>query len=212
MGKVHAIIPFKLDGAKSRLSNVMSIEEREEFSFKMLQDTLKSLDSLEMRVSILSTSDIKLDDYEILISKKGLNDALNEILSEEKEKNPVLILMSDLPLITSKIVKRILEREEDVVIVPGRKGGTNVLFIRDPSRFKVNYYEISFKNHEEIARDGDLSYYIYDSMLAGTDMDEEEDLLDLLIFGNRKARDYLKEIGFSVKIGREKVFLERRLR
>jgi 2-phospho-L-lactate guanylyltransferase CofC len=183
MGKVHAIIPFKLEGAKSRLSNVMSMDEREEFSFKMLQDVLKSLNPLDMKVSILSTSEIELGGYDILISKRRLNDALNEILSEEKEKNPVLILMSDLPLITSEIVERILRRTEDVVIVPGRKGGTNVLFIRDPSRFKVNYYGISFKNHEEIAREGGLSYLIYDSMLAGTDIDEEEDLLDLLIFG-----------------------------
>ena len=212
LGKVHAIIPFKLEGAKSRLSNVMSMDEREEFSFKMLQDVLKSLDPLDMKVSILSTSEIELDGYDILISKRRLNDALNEILSEEKEKNPVLILMSDLPLITSNIVERILERGEDVVIVPGRKGGTNVLFIRDPSRFKADYYGISFKNHEEIARKNGLSYYICDSMLAGTDIDEEEDLLDLLIFGNGKARDYLREIGFSVKITREKVFLERRLR
>ena len=210
MGKVHAIIPFKLEGAKSRLSNVMSMDEREEFSFKMLQDVLKSLNPLDMKVSILSTSEIELGGYDILISKRRLNDALNEILSEEKEKNPVLILMSDLPLITSKIVERILRRTEDVVIVPGRKGGTNVLFIRDPSRFKVNYYGISFKNHEEIAREGGLSYLIYDSMLAGTDIDEEEDLLDLLIFGERGARDYLKEIGFFVKIKGEKVFLERR--
>jgi len=210
MGKVHAIIPFKLEGAKSRLSNVMSMDEREEFSFKMLQDVLKSLNPLDMKVSILSTSEIELGGYDILISKRRLNDALNEILSEEKEKNLVLILMSDLPLITSKIVERILRRTEDVVIVPGRKGGTNVLFIRDPSRFKVNYYGISFKNHEEIAREGGLSYLIYDSMLAGTDIDEEEDLLDLLIFGEGGARNYLKEIGFFVKIKREKVFLERR--
>jgi len=223
--RLDIIIPFKWKRAKSRLSNMMTQEEREEFSLKMLHDVLNTLEDLrkdaslgeqnlgDIKISILTTTNIPSIDkrFEIIIDTKKLNDALNEIISAKSaENNPLLILMSDLPLINTKIIQDILNREEEIVIVPGRKGGTNILFIKNLSKFKVDYYGISFKNHEKIAIENGLSYLLYDSLRAGTDIDEDDDLLDLLVFGAGESKKYLEKLGFMVVNEGEKIFLYRR--
>lgn len=227
MDKLDIIIPFKWKGAKSRLSNIMTLEEREEFALKMLYDVLTTLEELhkdeysnlqrrfrDINISILTTTndlpDFIYKRFEIIINTKKLNEALNEIISIKSSKNnPLLILMSDLPLINVTVVQEIIDRKEDIVITPGRKGGTNILFIKNPSKFKVDYYGISFKNHEKIAIDNGLSYHLYDSLLAGTDIDEKEDLLDLLVFGDGESKKYLEKLGFMAVSKGEKITLMR---
>ena len=47
---------------------------------------------------------------------------------------------------------------------------------------------------------------IYDSFLAGTDIDEPEDLVELLIHGNGAAKDYISK-KFRLEISRGRVRL-----
>lgn len=223
--KLDVIIPFKWKGAKSRLSNNMILKEREEFALKMFQDVLNTIISFkrqtlnDIKISVLTTTNdvykcikgIKDERLDVIVDTRRLNDALNGIISKKNtENNPLLILMADLPLVTTKIMQEILNREEDIIIVPGRKGGTNILFIKNLSKFRVDYYGISFKNHEKIAIENGLSYHIYDSLFAGTDIDEEEDLLDLLVFGEGESKKYLEKLGFMAVSKDEKIFLDRR--
>ncbi|NQE05622.1 2-phospho-L-lactate guanylyltransferase [ANME-1 cluster archaeon GoMg1] len=213
--KPKAIIPFKKERAKSRLGGVLSEKEREEFAVRMLGDVLVALSESEIEeVKIISTcseeqikEDLKLGLNLELNSKltvredgRGLNEVLNEEIKDEKE--PVLIIMADVPLATPESINEIVSREEDVVITPGREGGTNALFLRKPYKFAVSYYGISCLKHIETARRQDLSYAIHDSFFISTDIDEVDDLIELLIHGGSRSRsfsaEYLRGIGVSI--------------
>jgi 2-phospho-L-lactate guanylyltransferase len=86
----------------------------------------------------------------------------------------------------------------DIVISPGRMGGTNALFIRDPTSFHVDYYGASFLKHREIALKNGLEILVFDSFNLSTDIDEVADLAEVLIHGNGGAAGYLKKLGFAL--------------
>ena len=212
---MKAIIPFKKEGAKSRLGHLLTESEREELALRMLIDVLGAIsDSKIAEVEILATcpkdelvGKLKLPGGVDLRSRlmvhlredrRGLNELLNDVLREEHE--PVLIIMADIPLATSRSINAIIEHAEEVVIAPGRKGGTNALFLRRPYAFTVSYYGISCSEHKELAKRRNLSYAVYDSFVISTDIDEVEDLIELLIHGTGVSAAYLRSIGISLHV------------
>ena len=216
---MKAIIPFKKEGAKSRLGGILSEKEREELAIRMLKDVLVALSASGIgEVEIISTcseegiteelksgldSDSELDTKSKLKltvreDERGLNEMLNEVIKEEKE--PVLIIMADLPLVTSSSINKLIEHEEDMVIAPGRKGGTNALFLRRPYDFFVSYYGISCSEHIETAKRMNLSHAVHDSFFTSADIDEVDDLIDLLIHGKGFTVEYLRGIGVFLRV------------
>ncbi len=210
--KMKAIIPFKKEGAKSRLGDFLNEKEREELAIRMLKDVLAALSESEIEeAEIISTcssggemieelkSDLKLK-LTVREDGRGLNEVLNEVIKEENE--PVLIIMADIPLATPKSINELIEHEEDVVIAPGRKGGTNALFLRRPSDFSVSYYGISYSEHIEAAKRRNLSHAVYDSFFISADIDEVEDFIELLVHGKGKgfSAEYLREIGVFLRV------------
>jgi 2-phospho-L-lactate guanylyltransferase len=109
-----------------------------------------------------------------------------------------MIFMADLPLADEASIKRVMATTKDMAIVPGRGGGTNVIYLKEPQKFRVNYYGASFNKHLEAARGAGLSVEVIDSFRLHTDIDEEDDLVELLIHGTGKARAYLEELGFGL--------------
>ena len=200
---MRAVIPFKKSNAKSRLSPLLTDKEREEFAMAMLSDvagTLVRSGCFEV-VDILSTSVIDFEGANIVLANSGLNEALNEYLkkmSSHSMDEPVLIIMADIPLVSIKNIKDITASPSDVVIAPGRMGGTNAIFIRDPSRFHVDYYGASFFKHRDIAQNKGLAFEIFDSFNLSTDIDEVADIAEVLIHGTGRAADCLKRLGFSL--------------
>lgn len=205
---MKAVIPYKKAGAKSRLSPVLSQEEREEFVELMLNEVINSLKKAGIeKIEILSPSEYGLEAMEkstVRLDKNDLNKALNRYLEQAEE--PVLIVMADLPLLSASHIKEIIEIKEDVCIVPGKGGGTNLLFIKKPSNYRVKYYGSSFLTHCSIAAEAGHTVKIYDSFLAGTDIDEPEDLVELLIHGNGAAKAYISE-KFRLEISKGRVRL-----
>ncbi len=198
---MRAVIPFKKSNAKSRLSSLLTDKEREEFAMAMLSDvagTLASSGCFEV-VDILSTSIIDCDSANIVLANSGLNEALNEYLqkmSSHSLNGPVLIIMADIPLVSVKNIRDITESKSDVVIAPGRMGGTNAIFIREPSRFHVDYYGASFLKHRDIAQNNGLMVDVFDSFNLSTDIDEVADIAEVLLHGKGRAADCLKKLGF----------------
>lgn len=200
---MRAVVPFKKTSAKSRLSSMLSAKEREEFAQAMLNDVAGTLitSGCFNVVDILSTSIINVEGANIVLTEKGLNEALNEYLqkmSSHSINEPVLIIMADIPLVSVNSIKEILTSTTDVVIVPGRMGGTNALFIRDPSSFRVDYYGSSFLKHCDLAIEKGLRFEVFDSFYLSTDIDEITDLSEVLIHGKGHASDYLKKLGFNI--------------
>lgn len=211
---MRAVIPFKKASAKSRLSDQLSEKEREEFALAMLNDVAEALINsgcFEI-IDMLSTSIVDVKGTNLVLAEKGLNEALNEYLqkmSSHSLNEPLLIIMADIPLVSARNIRDIISSSSDIVIAPGRMGGTNALFIRDPARFHVDYYGPSFLKHCEIASRNRLEFEVYDSFKLSTDIDEVEDLVEVLIHGRGHAAHYLKNLGFSVIEKRGRVGVKR---
>jgi 2-phospho-L-lactate guanylyltransferase len=205
---VPAVIPFKPRNPKTRLSCVLDQDEREKFAQLMLCDVVVAARQAGCEPFILATEAFPFGDTRVVQDDRGLNEALNDLLT--RTPGPLLILMADLPLTTPDAVRRLISTTADVAIVPGRGGGTNAIFLPRADRFRVSYYGASFRKHREIARELGLSCEIVDSFRIHTDVDEKEDLVELLIHGEGLSRAYLEEIGFSLAIEKGRVGVERK--
>ncbi len=206
------VIPFKSENAKSRLSSVLTPDERRGLALCMLNDVIDATDGFDVDIltpSVLSGANIE---SRILLSELGLNEALNEYLRRHVEYvgGPVMIVMGDLPLVMNHHITEIALSDSDVVIAPGKGGGTNILCIKDPSRFRVDYYGTSFLDHLQIAHENDLTVGLYDSFAASTDIDEPDDLVELLLHGYGKAaHNMLTDLGFVVAVRNGRAQVER---
>jgi 2-phospho-L-lactate/phosphoenolpyruvate guanylyltransferase len=198
---IHIVIPFKNQGAKSRLASVLTPLERQLLSFAMLMDVLDAVSGFG-RARILSRPGLDVVeigyDVEIQESELDLNDAVNSLISCEDRQGwqmDMLICMADLALLTQKEVVGILNCDGDVVLCPGRSGGTNMILIRSP-KFRTCYHGLSFPEHLAFARQAGLEVSIYESFRAGCDIDEPEDLAEVLLHGRGRSKKILEKMGF----------------
>ena len=126
----HALIPFRPVNPKTRLSGVLSEEEREEFAQVMLGDVIYAVRRTGCTATLLCTSKYECRDALVAIRREGLNEAINWALPQFH--CPALIIMSDLPMVTPGSLQRVVSTKADLAIVPGLGGGTNILFIKNP--------------------------------------------------------------------------------
>jgi 2-phospho-L-lactate guanylyltransferase len=205
MKHVNAVVPFKTKGAKKRLAPFLSPEERKEFSMAMLRDVLVSLEDTNVR--ILATEEFTFGSSETIVqvSHHDLNEALNEFIADLHE--PTLIVMSDIPLMRRWHVRWLIS--EGITLVPGRGGGTNAIYMHDPSTFKVDFYEVSFLKHVKIAKERGLPLKILDSFYMSTDIDKPEDLAEVLIHCPGESCKYLKSLGVRLSYGKSRIGVER---
>ena len=205
----HALIPYKPVNPKTRLSCILNQEEREAFARAMLTDVIAAVKGAGCSPVIVGTELFDSDDVQVTVKDADLNQTLNAILPQSIG-GLTLIVMADLPLATSAAIERVCATKKDMAIVPGRGGGTNVIFLREPTRFHVDYYGTSFNKHMQIAHDAGLSCEVIDSFRLHTDIDEKEDLVELLIHGDGLSRKYLEDLGFELSVEKGRVGVRRR--
>ncbi|ADC65964.1 2-phospho-L-lactate guanylyltransferase CofC [Ferroglobus placidus DSM 10642] len=195
-------VPFKPTNPKSRLSKIMSEDERREFAFQLLLDVL---DCCEEAVVLSASRDERLRDLKHEVDERDLDTAVTSRIKKEDSA----FVMSDLALISKKIVKKFLDTDGDVVIAPGRKGGTNMLLSRS-REFYTSYHYGSFLKHVRIAEKLGLNLSIFDSFYASIDIDDESDLLELMLHGKgKRSYEYLESIGFYVDFSEKEPKLKR---
>lgn len=193
----HALIPFKPVNPKTRLSTALTLEEREAFARTMLDDVITSVLKSGCSATLLCTHPFNHEKALIAVRKEPLNEAINWALGQFH--CPALIIMADLPLVTAGDIQRLIRTEKDMAIVPGRGGGTNVIFLKKPRCFHADFYGASFIDHMTIADECGFSVDVIDSFRMSTDIDEEEDLAEILIHGKgRKSREFLMNSGFTL--------------
>lgn len=205
---MHVVLPFKLLGAKSRLASILSLRERELLALFMLGDVLAAVSGLG-KVTILSRTGIDVSSFipvEVVVTDLDLNQALNAFLQDMAGKGwqeDLLIVMSDLPLLTREDLLGMVKAEGDVVLAPGRGGGTNMILVRNP-QFRTCYEGISFPKHLDQARRLGLQAGVFYSYLAGCDIDEPQDLAEVLLHSKGRAARTLKGLGLALsEEGRE---------
>ena len=205
----HALIPYKPVNPKTRLSCILSQEEREAFARAMLADVVEAVRDANCSPVIVGTELFDSEDIQVTFADTNLNGALNSLV-QQSTGDPLLIIMADLPLATGSSIRRVITTDKVMAIVPGRGGGTNVIFLKEPARFHFDYYGTSYLKHTKIAEEAGLSCEVIDSFRLHTDIDEKEDLVELLIHGSGKSCKYLEDLGFELAVENGRVGVARR--
>jgi 2-phospho-L-lactate guanylyltransferase len=193
---MRTVIPFDATDPKGRLSPVLDLEERRAFADAMLQDVLAALSETPLEPTVVATQPLDIEvPAPVRVDDRPLDPLVNGAIGDG---TPVSVVMADLPLSDPDVLDRLVAPSADVVLAPGRGGGTNAMVVRDPA-FSVDYHGASFRDHREIARDRGLSLATVDSMRLATDIDEPEDLLEVLLHGTGRARQWLVDAGFRIE-------------
>lgn len=219
---VDALVPFSPDRPKTRLSDALDTAERREFAGAMLSDVLAALRAADFSPRLLTTEATGRDVPET-VDDRPLTEAVNAAIADHDPSplSPLAVVMSDLALATPRALARLHSDDAgtgtsvgvgdiagDVVIAPGRGGGTNALLVRHPE-FRVDYHGASYLDHLRVARRVGASVREVDSRRLATDIDEREDLTEVLLAGDGAARDWLVDAGFRLDAGDGRVSVER---
>jgi 2-phospho-L-lactate guanylyltransferase len=120
-------------------------------------------------------------------SQEGQNTAAARGIARAAEggADAVLLLSSDLPLVTIGAVREVLDvgsRTESPVVVAVRavgRGGTNALYLRPPSVIKLHFGSDSLAKFRHEAENSGVEFVVHDSDAMALDLDEPGDLARL---------------------------------
>ena len=186
------IIPVKpLRDGKSRLSGVLSDDERLRLVTDLFKNTLKVLKTCEVIENLLVVS--KDEKVLKLASKFGastlrelpgsdMNSALKSasayVLSHNS--NRILILPSDLPLLLRDDINAFIQAalpSPSITIAPDRRqDGTNALFLSPPGGIDFQFGPGSYQKHIDQSRQKGLGVQVFHSWSLGLDLDLPDDL------------------------------------
>jgi len=196
-----AIVPVKpLRTGKSRLSGVLTKEERIRLNVYLLEHTLETLKATsEIKHTLVVSSDpaalaLARNHGARIVQEDGspqLNLALTQATLAVQPYAPfgLLIIPADLPLITPHDIRGMLEivkKRTDpalppdqpvVVIAPDRhRLGTNGLLVCPPGLIPYEFGSGSFEHHRDLARQVNARLEIYENPAFALDVDLPEDL------------------------------------
>jgi len=213
---VFVIIPAKrLDNAKSRLSPLLTDDERKQFCLRMLEDVLRTVKSTKhINQTVVVSNDPEVfhvaKNFEAAYlreRKAGLNEAVSQAIGWciRRGATSVLVLPADIPLVTPKDLNRMLALREkaSMVISPSRSGkGTNALLLIPPNACPTFYGPCSFQRHLEEASKQRVSFRMFRSQRIALDIDTVEDLTDFISIDAKETSAYklLDKIGIPSKL------------
>ncbi|MFP9191953.1 2-phospho-L-lactate guanylyltransferase [Natronosalvus vescus] len=208
---MHVVVPFAGETPKSRLAPALESTERREFARAMLADVCTAIQETGREPTILSTEPLSASVLESIpgtveVDDQSLSVAVNAIL--ESTDGPVAVVMADLPLVTPAVLKRLFDAVGDVIVAPGRGGGTNALVVRHPE-FRTDYHGASYLDHQKIAREVGATLETIDSFRLSTDIDEPDDLVEVWLHGGERSRTALEQFGFGLETTAGRVRLVR---
>jgi 2-phospho-L-lactate/phosphoenolpyruvate guanylyltransferase len=190
---VWVIIPVKpLNRAKSRLSQVLTPEQRQQLAETMLRHVLSVVQPV---TEVAGTLVISRDGRALAIAREyeartvqesgapELNSALmraTQVVARWKG-SAVLILPADLPLIAAEDLTDIIEMggrsaRSMVIATDQHQDGTNALFVRPPGLIQYAYGTGSYQRHTQLAHDAGIDVKVYESPRLLLDIDMPADL------------------------------------
>ena len=198
---VWAIVPVKpLNRAKSRLSDVLLPDAREDLATHLLKRTIRLLLSLSAVHGVLVISrDSKAlalvrDLGAQTVQESGtpeLNNALLRATQVLKAwgANAALVVPADIPLLNREDIESTVSMgrlHNSVVLAPDRhERGTNLMLVRPPGLIPYAYGEHSFLAHQQYAREVGASVQVYRSDRVALDLDTTDDLRTYLTLAQR---------------------------
>lgn len=195
---MRVVVPFSASEPKTRLAPVLTADERRQFALAMLDDVLDALVAAGVDPEVLATAPVDLDrNVSVTVDDRPLDPAVNDVLANTD--GPVAVVMADLALATPAAIDRLRDADGDVVLAPGRGGGTNAFVARHPA-FRVDYHGASIRDHRAIAAEIGAEVAEVDSYRLGTDVDEPADLTEVLLHGEGRSAEWLRAAGFELVV------------
>ena len=202
---MRLVVPVSGSDPKTRLSPVLTPEERREFTEAMLTDVLGALDAAGHSPGVVATAPVTCD-APVTVDDRGLDPLVNDLLAETD--GALAVVMADLPLLSPTAVERLFDPDADVVLAPGLGGGTNAFVSRHPD-FRVDYHGASIQDHRRLAGEAGATVAEVDSRRLATDVDEPADLAEVLLHGDGAAADWLHDSGFELVVDDGRVTVAR---
>jgi 2-phospho-L-lactate guanylyltransferase len=186
------IIPVKpFVRAKSRLSEVLSPEERAHLAEGLLRHVLTVVRQVpQVAGTLVISRDSKahavardLGAYTVMESgTPELNSALmraTQVVGSWKG-SAVLILPADLPFIEPQDISALIHMGQTVntvvIATDEHRDGTNAMLVRPPGMIRYSYGPNSFQRHLADAREQGATVKVYESPRLALDIDLPEDL------------------------------------
>lgn len=187
---LYAVVPVqRLDLAKSRLAQVLSPVERSALVLRLLDNVLPALDGSELVTAIIvvSPDSAALNHaaargaIPLMQEGSGLNAAIRQAreVAREDDAEELLIVLADLPFLTTAIVDDLLEASAgaDVTLAPDRHGtGTNALVLRPLDAIEPIFGAGSYNAHRAEAGMRQRSLHTFHAHATAFDVDTPEDL------------------------------------
>jgi 2-phospho-L-lactate guanylyltransferase len=219
-----ALVPVKsLIWTKQRLKTCLG-SARAGLTLAMLKDVLTALaGSQECTHIAVVTADPQVVDIATAcgalvideVTPGGMNEAIEQGVNAIRDSGGlhVAIIPSDVPLITSAEIDRVLQQFQDqrlaesdhmTGIVPSKDlGGTNLLCIETDRRISLMYGPDSYRRHSRLSVEQGIPCVSLRSQPIALDIDEEEDLdafvsfcLSNPAFQHTETWKYLRGMGY----------------
>jgi len=209
---VLAAIPVKASAeSKSRLSEILKPRDRELLTFTMLRDIFGAVSNSQALSDVVVVSPdskilrlaVELGAQAVPERESGLNRAVEQatIWCIRNGADSVMVLPSDIPLLTVDDVDRIIDlgsERRSVVVSPSHDGGTNVLLRRPPDVIPPSFGSDSFREHLAAAEAVGIEARVHRSPSISLDIDAPDDLGRLLDApGETLTHRLLRELGIS---------------
>jgi len=179
-----------LDQAKRRLGNVLDADARRALALRNAERAIRAAAVAEHRLVVGGSVEVKeLAErlgVEAVIERRqeGQNTAAKRGIAHalKSKAQAVLILSSDLPLVTPKSVRDMLQiasRVEPPAVVAAPaigRGGTNALYLSPPDAISLRFGADSLKAFRREAETKGVNFGVHKSEALALDLDEPEDL------------------------------------
>jgi 2-phospho-L-lactate guanylyltransferase len=184
MTERYALIPVKdLDGAKTRVADVLDAAARRDLVVAMYRDVLAAAIACAVieRVTVVSSdadvlSMAAAQGTEPMQEPGGLNDSLTSASRKLAARgvDRLLILFADVPLANAEAIERVVCADADVALVPSSDGGTNALAL-SPGAIAFQFGPDSAARHTASAERAGLRVLRLDVAALALDIDTPDD-------------------------------------
>jgi len=179
-----------LDQAKQRLGDVLDPKARRALARRNAERAIRASAAGDHRLVVGGSTEVKEMaerlGVEAVIERRqdGQNTAAKRGIAHALKSNAgaVLILSSDLPLVTLKSVRDMLDvagrvATPAVVAAPAiGRGGTNALYLSPPDAISLRFGDDSLKAFRREAETKGANFAVHRSDAMALDLDEPEDL------------------------------------
>ncbi|MBI4308075.1 MAG: 2-phospho-L-lactate guanylyltransferase [Chloroflexi bacterium] len=193
-----AVVPVKdLAGAKARLSEALSPEERRALAAAMLRDVLLALTRTP---GLKGVAVVTRDPEAATLARSAGAEAWQEERNSgesaavefaarqcrERGVAAMLVVPGDVPLVRPEDIQSVLaagDRQPCVVLVPSRDGtGSNAVLRRPPDAIGSHFGATSFREHQQEAAARCIPVTIVRNFRLELDLDTPEDLGFFLVY------------------------------